>query len=172
MFANPRLPAGEIEQRYSSDYIWNEYLPGVVPPAGPNDSAFLDWRYRKPLALLRQRTPNAGRLLEIGTGAGFFLKAAVRAGWDAYGLELSPDAAAYARDTLRALLLNAGFRRVRFVTNWHPLYSGAMNAQYTHAPNTTRALVYRRFVWYVGRFIFRGVEALGLGDSLVVLADA
>ena len=39
-------------------------------------------------------------MLEVGTGAGFFLKAAERAGWDCAGIEVSSDAATFARERL------------------------------------------------------------------------
>jgi SAM-dependent methyltransferase len=100
VFANPRMTAEQTEQRYSATYFRDEYLPSVMPPNGPDDGQFLDDRYRPSIALLARSGVNRGRLVEIGTGAGFFLKAAARAGWDAHGLELSPEASAYARDTL------------------------------------------------------------------------
>ena len=52
------------------------------------------------LRLIRRRSPEGRRLLEIGSGAGLFLIAAVRAGWEATGIELSEAAAGFARDTL------------------------------------------------------------------------
>jgi SAM-dependent methyltransferase len=43
----------------------------------------------------------SGRLLDMGCGLGFFLKAIVQyAAWEAYGCEISPVAVRYARDTL------------------------------------------------------------------------
>jgi SAM-dependent methyltransferase len=39
-------------------------------------------------------------LLDVGCGAGFFLKVTVEAGWDGTGIDLSPDAVAFARDRL------------------------------------------------------------------------
>lgn len=42
-----------------------------------------------------------GRLLDVGCGYGFFLKLAQEAGWDAVGVDLDPQAVAYAKDQLR-----------------------------------------------------------------------
>lgn len=47
-----------------------------------------------------QRYRPAGRLLDVGCGAGFFLDAARARGYDVAGVDLSPVPVAYARDTL------------------------------------------------------------------------
>jgi SAM-dependent methyltransferase len=47
------------------------------------------------------RTGRVSSLVEAGCAGGFFVEAAVGAGVDAVGVELSPQMAAYARDTLR-----------------------------------------------------------------------
>jgi SAM-dependent methyltransferase len=99
VYCNPRLTSAETDKRYNADYFWTEYLPSVIPPGGSDDVDFLDHRFKAALDLLAGGGPPA-RLIEIGTGAGFFLKAATRAGFDTYGLELSSEAAEYARTTL------------------------------------------------------------------------
>jgi len=48
-----------------------------------------------------QRYKDAGRLLDVGCGAGFFLDAARDRGYHVSGLDLSSVPAAYARETLR-----------------------------------------------------------------------
>ena len=113
VYCNPRVPIEEADRRYNTEYFQNEYLPAVIPPNGPEDGAFLDDRYKAPLALLAHGRP-PGRLVEIGTGAGFFLKAAVRAGFDAYGLDLSADAAEYARKTLGLRVIEAPAEEMPF----------------------------------------------------------
>ncbi|MBA3886409.1 MAG: class I SAM-dependent methyltransferase [Acidobacteria bacterium] len=99
-YANPRAPEEAILARYSSEYFWNEYLPAIGAPGGHVDVAFIDERHAPMLALIRERAPGAHSLLEVGCGAGLFLKAASRAGWEAAGLELSAEGAAFARDRL------------------------------------------------------------------------
>jgi 2-polyprenyl-3-methyl-5-hydroxy-6-metoxy-1,4-benzoquinol methylase len=100
VYCNPRLSADDTDKRYNAEYFHNEYLPSVRPPAGVDEGTFLDDRFRPSIGLLERSGTVKGRVLEIGTGAGFFLKAAARAGWDAHGLELSAEAAAYAQETL------------------------------------------------------------------------
>ncbi len=100
VYANPRAPEEAILARYSPDYFWHEYLPAIGAPEGRVDLDFVDRRYRPMLSLLRRHAPQGRRLLEVGTGAGMFLKAAERAGWEVAGLELSEEGAAFARDRL------------------------------------------------------------------------
>ena len=100
IYANPRAPEATILARYSSDYFWNEYLPAVSAPGGNYDLDYQDQRHAAMLGLIRRHSPRGRRLLEVGTGAGLFLKAAQRAGWETAGLELSSEGSAFARDRL------------------------------------------------------------------------
>ena len=100
VYANPRAPEAAILARYSPEYFWNEYLPAAGAPGGNVNLDWLDLRHAPMLALLQAHAGPGRRLLEVGTGAGLFLKAASRAGWEASGLELSDEGAAFARDRL------------------------------------------------------------------------
>jgi 2-polyprenyl-6-hydroxyphenyl methylase/3-demethylubiquinone-9 3-methyltransferase len=100
VYANPRAPEAAILARYSPEYFWNEYLPAAGAPGGVVDLDWLDARHAPMLALLGTQAAGARRLLEVGTGAGLFLKAASRAGWDASGLELSGEGVTFARERL------------------------------------------------------------------------
>src|SRR5688500_19834289 len=91
VYANPRAPEAAIVARYSRDYFWNEYLPAAGAPEGKVALEWLDRRHGPMLELIARHSAPGGRLLEVGTGAGLFLKAASRAGWQASGLELSTE---------------------------------------------------------------------------------
>lgn len=100
IYANPRAPEERILARYTPEYFWHEYLPAAGAPGGHVDLDFQDQRHAEMLAFIRRHAPRGQRMLEVGTGAGLFLKAAQRAGWDAAGLELSPEGSAFARERL------------------------------------------------------------------------
>ena len=98
VYANPRAPRDVIVARYSRDYLWHEYLPALGVFDGQYDLARFDKRYAPLLELLTEAPGR--RLLEVGSGAGFFLKAAERKGWQVTGIELSDEGAQFARERL------------------------------------------------------------------------
>jgi 2-polyprenyl-3-methyl-5-hydroxy-6-metoxy-1,4-benzoquinol methylase len=99
VYANPRAPHDKILARYSREYFWNEYLPSLGVTDGRYDLGQFDLRYRAILEMIALRTAGR-RLVEIGCGAGFFLNAAARAGWQVEGIELSEEASRFATDRL------------------------------------------------------------------------
>lgn len=99
VYATPRAEGDAIRARYSHDYFWNEYLPALGVVNSRYDLTRFDARYAPLLQLLG--TGAGRRLLEIGCGAGFFLKAAERSGWIVEGVEFSEEAARFAREELR-----------------------------------------------------------------------
>ena len=98
VYAYPRASRDAILARYNSDYFWKEYLPALGVLDGKYDLPQFDARYAPLLGLLG---PASGRrLLEIGCGAGFFLKSAERGGWTVAGIELSEEASRFGRERL------------------------------------------------------------------------
>jgi 2-polyprenyl-3-methyl-5-hydroxy-6-metoxy-1,4-benzoquinol methylase len=98
VYANPRAPSDAIQARYSAEYFWKEYLPALGVCDGRYDLAQFDARYEPMLGLLG---PARGRrLLEIGCGAGFFLKSAERRGWRVTGFDFSAEATRFGVEML------------------------------------------------------------------------
>jgi 2-polyprenyl-3-methyl-5-hydroxy-6-metoxy-1,4-benzoquinol methylase len=102
VFVNPRLPEKETLGRYDETYFEQEYLPSLGVQDGVYDLDFFDRRYSFYLGLIADRAGPAagGKLLEIGAGAGFFLKSAQRAGWEVSGTEVSKPCFDYATKEL------------------------------------------------------------------------
>jgi 2-polyprenyl-3-methyl-5-hydroxy-6-metoxy-1,4-benzoquinol methylase len=97
MYTNPRLAESEVNLRYGQEYFFGEYLP--IFQAGPASFSLevAKNHYRLYLDLLAALDSPGKRLLDVGCGAGFFLKAAASSGWEVSGTEISEAAADYAR---------------------------------------------------------------------------
>lgn len=90
---DPRPTMQSLSQFYGEDYWQRGYSGGQYTPEEVRH--FLR-RYGRRVKYLR-RFKRKGRLLEIGTGFGFFLESARRRGYDVQGLEFSSWAAKQAR---------------------------------------------------------------------------
>jgi 2-polyprenyl-3-methyl-5-hydroxy-6-metoxy-1,4-benzoquinol methylase len=86
-----RLPArDELEEIYAPEYF--AYRP-ENPVDGYADYLADAERHRETarrrLALIERFAPSRGRLLDLGAAAGFFVDEAIRAGWDAEGIDVA-----------------------------------------------------------------------------------
>lgn len=99
LFQDPQIPVSELGNFYPPGYWWR---------AGRGWLSGLQEIYRREvvrrdhLRFVRSIWPDpAGvRLLDVGTGSGLFVQLATAAGYDAYGLEASPEAVEEARPHL------------------------------------------------------------------------
>jgi len=101
VFSNPRYTPDELAELYRQEY----YLPGA-PRASDRaaEQAGAERLHRTILGILAQRYPQAvragARLLDFGCGLGYFLAEAGKAGIRGIGVELSAEAAEFARTQL------------------------------------------------------------------------
>lgn len=116
VFLNPR-PTNEsllsfyqhyLPEEESSVECWEEMMKSVFHRA-----ATLLEQYRKD-----------GRLLDVGTGFGFFLKEMKNRGWDVVGVEISRKAMDYARDVLGLTVHPGPAEKVGFPDNYFDAVTG------------------------------------------------
>jgi SAM-dependent methyltransferase len=84
-------------------------------------------------ALARLLPANRRRLLDIGSGPGFFVKTAQEQGWKAEGIEPSRQAATHARDM--GLTITEGFFGRETAKHLGPFDAVHMNNMLEHVPN-------------------------------------
>src|SRR3954466_6531415 len=96
VFTFPMVSQTDTLERYSQRWFEQEYLPSYgIDPQQPS-LAHLSARYRAELAPL-ELFRKAGRLLDVGAGAGLFLASARSAGWEVAGVEIAEYGPLYAK---------------------------------------------------------------------------
>jgi len=106
IFLNPRPTSDSLFQFYQ------QYLP-------EGETSIESWEkmmrpvFQRAASMLRQYR-RGGRLLDVGTGFGFFLAEMKKSGWEAEGIEISQKAMDYARDALGLTLLPGPLEKVDF----------------------------------------------------------
>ncbi len=96
----------DLESLYSREYFEGDQSAGY--PSYLADAALLERNFEQRVLWLKGFT-QPGRLLDVGTAYGFFLKAAKAAGWDTVGVEIAPDCALEAARISDAPVLAADF---------------------------------------------------------------
>jgi 2-polyprenyl-3-methyl-5-hydroxy-6-metoxy-1,4-benzoquinol methylase len=111
VYTNPRPPLDVIWGRYSPQYFEREYLPSWGLSADVFDS---DALYRRHLPLLEKlrRYRQTNWLLDVGAGAGLFLHAAQRDGWQVQGVEIASSGIEFARSRLGLDVLQGSITKV------------------------------------------------------------
>lgn len=108
---NPRPTAAALHEHYQS------YLPST-PERVERWRASMMPLFRRSGRLVETLAPERGRLLDVGTGFGFFPAWMRGRGWDAAGLEISADGASHAESlgvpVLRTPLEEAGLEPASF----------------------------------------------------------
>ncbi|MFH1858621.1 MAG: polysaccharide deacetylase family protein [Candidatus Omnitrophota bacterium] len=99
-FASPLPSEDELEHFYTGNYFRGK--------RGSSQMGYDDY-FDDPVVLAEaekrlekvQRFRHQGKLLDVGCAAGYFLKAAEKAGWEVQGVEISEEASRYARELLK-----------------------------------------------------------------------
>lgn len=122
IFTNPQLDQKELTAHYDKSYYYS-------PKKDPSDrSRYLDYnqRYLKGKEKERFRNifkkisilyPEKGKLLDVGTATGFFVKEALQQGWQAEGVEISRWAADWGRKNLKVKISNGTMKQAEFKPN-------------------------------------------------------
>lgn len=93
LFNSPRLDPAQLADLYGRNYYF------FARTASEEFDRIVNM-YLRTIALLNESLLSGRRLMDIGCGRGYFPAVLKRLGWDAAGIEISPDAARFARDKL------------------------------------------------------------------------
>jgi 2-polyprenyl-3-methyl-5-hydroxy-6-metoxy-1,4-benzoquinol methylase len=155
----------ELATIYDADYFGagNRTKPqGYLDYLG--DQALHRMNARRRLHLL-ERFRAAGRLLDVGCAAGFFLDEARSRGWEVAGVDVAPAMAAWAREKLGLEIFNVPFQnaepgelRFEAVTMWDYI---------EHSPDPLGDLRKANALLEIG-----GIVAVSTGDASSLVARA
>ena len=126
IYLNPR-PTGEAILRF-----YQEYLP-------EDESSIKAWKrmmepiFQKAANIIERYKKNGGRLLDVGTGFGFFLSEMKERGWEVVGVEISKQAITYARNGLGLTVHEGPLEKIGFPENDFDVVSGFYVIE--HLPN-------------------------------------
>ena len=111
IYQNPRMEE-EVNGLYSEEF-YNQYY---------GDKSKLMSSAQALIEKIANYIPdNKIRMLEIGAGLGYTLKAARDKGWDIFGTEISPFAVRYAKDKLNLKIFNGSLEEAPFADNFFDL---------------------------------------------------
>jgi 2-polyprenyl-3-methyl-5-hydroxy-6-metoxy-1,4-benzoquinol methylase len=91
LFNSPRLDDGELEKLYSKNYYF-------FSRAAASEFKRIAGMYFRTIGQIDGTLLRTKRLIDIGCGRGYFPAVLNGLGWDAHGVEISPDASQFARD--------------------------------------------------------------------------
>lgn len=89
-----------LDQLYQQEGEEHPYYQNYIQERTDRKSSY-NKQYHRRLKLIEKYSKGKGKLLDIGCGGGFFLKAAEERGWDPHGIDIVPGFAKFARDELQ-----------------------------------------------------------------------
>lgn len=98
VYTLPRLDADELAAMYQTAY-WQSHQAkdfGYTDYLADRELYLATFRMRR--EVITSRKPEPGRVLDVGSAAGFFLKTMAEIGWECHGIELSEQMAAKSRE--------------------------------------------------------------------------
>ena len=129
IFPNPMpVPVGGLQQHYSEPP--NEYFQNHEPERKESAAAAL-------LRRAQQLTKGKGRLLDVGSGRGEFLRAALSEGWDPIGIEPSEVFAKHAEEFSGAVVRRESIERCNFEDEAFDVVILSAVLEHLYHPNDT-----------------------------------
>jgi len=101
-------------KRYSHEYFFKEYLPGYDASEKTYNNEFVRKHFSLITDLAGKYFSPGGKLLDVGCGAGFFLKVAEEKGWKAEGVDLFGLAAEYGKNVLKVNIKQGKFKDIQY----------------------------------------------------------
>lgn len=143
IYANPRIQEPELFSRYTASFFFDEYLPAFKAAPTYYDPEVIRSHFFIFIQLITKYFKPGKRLLDVGCGSGFFLKAAEEIGWEAEGVEISAAASEYAQNIVGVKVLEGKLEAHHFPAEKFDLVVMLETAEHLMNPLNTLKEIYR-----------------------------
>jgi len=176
VYANPRLIEEEIFERYESPLFFEEYLTALNATSTSFDLGFIRSHYYFIIGLIDRFFAPGKKLLDVGCGAGFFLKIAGETGWNAEGIEISKVASEYAKNVVNVNVYRSKLEDIKFSTESFDLVTMLDIIEHLTDPLRTLEETYRilksQGIVIVSTPDVRSLSRMFLGKHWAILSPA
>lgn len=126
VYINPRPTEDELEKLYSFKNYYRTML-------NPYQEKMVLRSKKRRLDFIEKYVKNRGRILDVGCATGLFLKVTQERGWEAYGQEISNEAAEYAKRNYNLNVMTKKFEEATFPKDFFDII--AFQDSLEHMPN-------------------------------------
>jgi len=174
IYANPRIHESELSRRYASSFFFDEYLPAFEATSKRYDLTIIRSHFFLFLQLITKYYTPGKRFLDVGCGAGFFLKAAEEIGWEAEGVEISPVASDYAQNIVKVKVLEGKLEDLRLPAEKYDLVVLIETLEHLMNPletlNEINRLLKKQGILIICTPDYKSLSRLFLGNNWAVLS--
>ncbi len=139
VYAFPQPEPAELLSRYNSPLFFDAYLRTMRASRETFDLDYVKSHFRLFLDFIEPFFFPGAKLLDVGCGAGFFLRAALEQGWQGEGVEISDLAANYAEEVVKVPVWHGSLESLFLPSASYDLV--VMLDLLEHLPDPRRALI-------------------------------
>ena len=176
VYTNPRLQEEDLLKRYSPEYFFNEYLPGLDASEKTYNHEFVKKHFSLITDLAGKYFSPGRKLLDVGCGAGFFLKVAEERGWQAEGVDLLGLAAEYGKNVLKVNIKQGKFENIQYPSESFDVVTLLDTIEHLPDPYQTvieiKRILKKRGILIISTPDLNSLSRLFLGKDWAVLSPA
>lgn len=174
VFSEPGFDEEKVLNRYGRDFFVDEYLPIFNADERSFDLELINRHYSLFLNMLAPFFEPGKKMLDVGCGAGFFLKAASERGWDAEGVEISDYAAEYARGVVKQKVYTGKLESVDLTPASYDIITLLDTIEHLFTPHIGINLIYKLLskggILFIQTPDYNSLSRLLLGKDWAVLS--
>lgn len=181
IFVNPRLKQSQLTSNYTKGYYKKPVQRSKEKHQGYDDynQRYLKGKERTRSQLILDKIAfyknPPGKLLDVGAATGFFIKDALKKGWQAEGVEISAWAVKYAREKLKIKIFQGELREKKYPYNTFSVVTMNDFLEHVHDPlaelREAHRILKKEGILYVETLNFDGfINTKLIGEKYYLIA--